>query len=183
MSVVSVNEVQKFQPLLDEVRSTLAEMSDNIYTKGDYLGFYVNRLVRKYLGDPNYAANAFNSAHFAEAKKKVLSSAADRLASLLNTADPIAAAAELDYIILTSMRTFVSPQFAGWFGVQAYVEGCLDRIKSHLEPISLSGAQQKDLLLMHRRAILLRGVLSHVIRQLNYDPVAVAGDGPNKGVI
>jgi hypothetical protein len=153
----------KFTHAIAEALGVMKDGTDNFYVKGEYFGYFVNRCVKRFLADPEYTQNAFNSAFFNNAKQKSLANAADSVAAMINRSDPIAGAGELNFALTTIMWGFLG-QAEGFpeigYGIRAYLEGILDKIRQSLETVN--NGSQKDATMAFRRHLVIRGVLSHM---------------------
>jgi hypothetical protein len=113
-----------------------------------------------------------------------LANAADSIAAMINRSDPIAGAGELNYAISAIMWGFLG-QAEGFpeigYGIRAYLEGILDKIRQSLETVN--NGSQKDATMAFRRHLVIRGVLNHIsqetYRQLtaNYEDVKLGENG------
>ena len=99
MPYIAYNDRAKFRNTITSVLSTILEGPDALYVKGEYFGYFVNRMVRKFEGSADFTSPAFNSTFFNQSKQKTLANCADSAAVLVNKADPLAAAGEINYII------------------------------------------------------------------------------------
>lgn len=163
MPYIKSEDRPKFQVSIEAVLGTLNDPNDNPYVKGEFFGYFVNRLVRKFLGSPDYVNPAFNSSFFNEGKKKALSNAADSIAALLSRADPISSAGNLNYSIsavywglLGEAKAFS----AVGYGMRAYLNGIIDKIIDQIQ--TLNAGNQKDATMAFRRHLVIRGVLDHI---------------------
>lgn len=164
MPYIKLEERPKFTGHITEVLNILREPTDALYVKGEYFGFFVNRLVKRYLADPDYVHNSFNSAHFSETKKKVLTGSADHIAALITRGDPIGSAGELNYVITAVLWGFLG-QAEGFaeagYGLRTYLRGIIDRITVTVETVNTGSA--RDMTMAFRRHLVIRGVLGDVI--------------------
>ena len=166
MPYIKKEERTKFANHIQDVLGILKDQNDSFYVKGEYFAYFVNRCVKKFLVDPDFTQNTFNSANFNEGKKKTLMNAADSIAAVIDRADPIAGAGDLNYAITAVMWGFLGeaegfPKIG--YGIRAYLEGILDKIKDSIE--SVSNGSQKDSTMAFRRHLVIRGVLSHVMKE------------------
>jgi len=166
MPYINQKDRTKFSFSINEVLKVLGDSNDNFYTKGEYFGYFLNRCVKRFLADPDYTNQSFNSAFFNQTKYKSLSNSADSIAALLNRADPIAGAGELNYAISAVMWGFLGeaegfPQIG--YGIRAYLEGIIDKVKESIETVS--NGSQKDATMSFRRHLVIRGVLSHIMKE------------------
>lgn len=167
MTYINVNDRRKFAQSIAETLSILKDSNDNFYTKGEYFGYFVNRCVKRFMADSEYTNNSFNSAFFNESKKKTLANSADSIAALINRSDPIASAGELNYAISAVMWGFLGecdgfPQIG--YGIRAYLEGILDKIKDTVESTT-TPASQRDATMAFRRHLIIKGILSHIMKE------------------
>lgn len=166
MPYINQKDRNKFSFSINEVLKILGDSNDNFYTKGEYFGYFLNRCVKRFLADPDYTNQSFNSAFFNQTKYKSLSNSADSIAALLNRADPIAGAGELNYAISAVMWGFLGeaegfPQIG--YGIRAYLEGIIDKVRESIETIN--NGSQKDSTMSFRRHLVIRGVLSHIMKE------------------
>lgn len=168
MPYISLAERTKFAVPIRDVLAVLADPTDTPYVKGEYFGYVFNRIVKKFLGDPNYVQTSFNSTFFNEGKKKALSNAADSLAVYINRADPIHSAGELHYVLSALYQGFLG--FAKGFesapyGLQAYLRGVIERVLSTVETVNVGN--QRDMAMTFRRHLIIRGVLDDVLNSIS----------------
>ncbi len=166
MPYIKLVDRNKFSNSITEVLGVLSDGNDNFYTKGEYFGYFVNRCVKRFMADPDYVQNSFNSAFFNDTKKKILSNAADSIAAAINRADPIAGAGELNYAISAVTWGFLGesksfPQIG--YGIRAYLEGIFDKIKESID--TTNNGSQKDATMAFRRHLVIRGVISHIMKE------------------
>ena len=146
--------------------SLMTETNDSQYVVGEYFGFFVNRLVRRFLGDPEYGVNAFNSAYFTPDKKKALQNASDSIAASMARHQPMESAGNLNYSITSLYWGLLGKSEnipEARYGFRAYLTGILDKINSNLE--SLGTGSQRDVTMGYRRHLVIRGVLLDVIHE------------------
>lgn len=166
MPYIELENRSKFAPAIMEALGILKDGNDNFYIKGEFLGYFFNRCVKRFLADPDYIQNSFNSAFFNASKQKSLANSADSIAAMINRSDPIAGAAELNYALTAILWGFLGqaegfPQIG--YGIRAYLEGILDKIRQNLETVNTGS--QKDATMAFRRHLVIRGVLSHISLQ------------------
>jgi hypothetical protein len=160
----------KFKPVIDEILSQIISGSESRYVKGEYFGYYVNRLVKYFLQSLDAPNQSFNSMNFPEPKRKALNVAVDRLAAYLNKSDPIEGAGELNYAI-TSVLWGLTGDAEGLepsgYGHRAYLTGMLDVIREDLKNCRFSATSNPNPILNFRRYWVCVGVLNDVINE-NY---------------
>jgi hypothetical protein len=166
MPYIKLSDRNKFEKPIAEILGILSDNTDNFYTKGEYFAYFVNRCVKRFLSDPEYVQNSFNSAFFNESKKKSLSNAADSIAALINRSDPIAGAGDLNYAISSVIWGFLG-EAKGFhkigYGIRAYLDGILEKIKESVETVN--NGSQKDSTMAFRRHLVIKGVLSHIMKE------------------
>jgi hypothetical protein len=167
MPYIKLNDRPKFKGHINEVLGVLRDVNDTLYIKGEYLGYFINRVVKRFLADPEYIQNTFNAAFFNEGKKKALANAADSIAAAINRADPIASAGELNYALSAVIWGFLGEadgfSYAG-YGLRAYVNGILDRVSSTVNTVNTGS--QRDMTMAFRRHLVIRGVLHDVMMEV-----------------
>lgn len=166
MPYIKLNDRNKFALSITEVIGILGESNDTFYVKGEYFGYFLNRCVKRFLADPDYVQNSFNSAFFNQSRQKTLANAADSIAAMINRADPIAGAGELNYAVTAILWGFLGdakgfPSIG--YGIRAYLEGIIDRVRDSIQ--SVNNGSQKDTTMAFRRHLVIRGVLSHIAKE------------------
>jgi hypothetical protein len=168
MPYIKQEDRPKFQSSIELTLGLLKDPNDNPYLKGEFFGYFVNRLIRKFMATPDYTNPAFNSSLFNESKKKGLENAADSIAAALNRSDPMSAAGELNYSISSvywGMLGLADGFASAQYGTRAYLNGVLDKIISQIETAHHVGGaafSQKDTTMAFRRQLVVRGVLDHI---------------------
>jgi hypothetical protein len=164
MSYISLADRAKFSAPIKEILGILGDKNDNIYLRGECFGYVVNRIAKKFLGDPTYPNTSFNSTFFNESKKKSLSNAADSLAVLCNRADPIHSAGDLYFAISAVYQGFLGGA-EGFelapYGLQVYLRGIVERVLSTIETVNVGST--RDMAMTFRRHLIIRGVLADVV--------------------
>lgn len=158
----------KFAHSISEVLGILKDDNDTLYHKGEYIGYFLHRAVKRYLADPGYTQNTFNSAHFNQSKQKTLANAADSIAALISRADPIAGAGELNYALSAVLWGYLGEAddfpFVG-YGMRAYITGIIDRVKSTVVDGPKEGMSPRDATMAFRRHLVIRGVLQDIMTE------------------
>jgi len=164
MPYIKTEDRDKYKGFIESALGILNDPNDNPYLKGEFFGYFVNRLLRKFLGTPDYASPAFNSTFFNESKRKSLENAADSIAASLNRSDPMSAAGEMNYAVSAVYWGFLGDSVAfarAGYGIRAYLNGVLDKIISQIETFNVAG-NNKDATMAFRRQLVIRGVIDHV---------------------
>lgn len=166
MPYIKLEDRPKFKNAIETVLSVITEGTEAPYIQGEYFGYFVNRVVRRFLNSPDYNNNFFNSAFFNESKKKTLTNFADKVAAMLNRADPLSAAGELNYAVSALYWGLLGESQAitsAKYGMRAYFVGILEKIYSSLETVN--SGNQRDATMAFRRHLIIRGVLHDVLSE------------------
>lgn len=167
MPYIKMVDREKFKVSILEALGVMNDSNDNFYLRGEYFGFFVNRLCRRFLNAPDYTANSFNSAFFNESKKKTLVNASDSISAALNRADPLTSAGEMNYAITAVLwgvlGDAVGFEIAG-YGIRAYLTGILEKVCSSIDTVNVGS--QKDMTMTFRRHLIIRGVLHDVLLEV-----------------
>ena len=163
--MLPAEEKAKYAELIDNTVTLIKEGPESEYVRGEFFGYFCNRLVKRFMIDPTYTDNSFNSAFFNETKKKSLANYADSISAMVNRSDPIHSAEELDYVL----TALVAKVFAGAsYGWGAYVRGILQRICQSIETVNTGS--QKDATMAFRRHLILRGVFANLDGRWQVNP-------------
>lgn len=166
MPYIKLNDRTKFQTSINEVLGILKDPNDTLYIKGEYFGYFVNRVAKRFLADPDYTQNSFNSAFFNDSKKKTLNNAADSIAAMINRSDPIASAGELNYSLSAVLWGFLGEaegfQPAG-YGLRTYFRAIIEKVMESVNTVNTGS--QKDMAMAFRRHLAIRGVLADVVSE------------------
>lgn len=175
----------KFAPHIMSVLGVLKDPNDTLYSKGEFFGYFVNRVCRRYLADPDYTKESFHSAFFNLDKKKALANCADSIAAMITRSDPISGAGELNYPLTAIYWGFLG-EAEGFamvgYGLRAYLKGVVERIRSTID--SPNGGSQKDATMAFRRHLVIRGVLTDIMDETYitktrlYEDTKLAENGP-----
>ena len=164
MPYIKLEERPKFKEHLKSVISILTSGNESDYVKGEYFGYFVNRLVRTYLNDQAGSDPSFNSHSFNESNKQVLQKSGDHLGALINRNDPMSSAGDLNYVISAVYWGILgasSEVETANYGTRAYLAGILDKICSSIN--SANRGSQRDVAMSFRRHLVVRGVIQHVL--------------------
>ncbi len=164
MPYIKPNDRNKFEAAITQVLPVLIDTVDPVYIRGEYFGYFVNRVCQRFLGVMETNIDSFNSAFFNADKKKTLTNCADKVAAALNRADPLTSAGELNYAISTTLWGFMGAAKGAQpanYGLRAYATGILDKILSTVQ--TTNTGSQKDMTMAFRRHLIIRGVLSGVL--------------------
>jgi hypothetical protein len=185
MPYIKSSDRSKFHPSIMSILDILKDPVDTPYIKGEYFGFFVNRLVKKFLIDPDYTLNTFNSIYFNEGKKKVLINVADSIGAMINRSDPIASAGDLNYAITSVLWGFMGDaegHAVVGYGMRCYLRAIIDKIAQSIE--SVNSGSQKDVAMAFRRHLIAKGVLGDVVSETlrvkngPYEDIKLDANGP-----
>ena len=166
MPYIKLEVRPKFASHVHNALSLMTGTNDSQYVIGEYFGFFVNRLCKLFLGDPDYGRNTFNSAFFVQDKKKALQNASDSIATALTRSQPLESAGDLNYSITALYWGLLGESAdltSARYGMRAYLTGILDKIYESID--SVNTGSQRDVTMGFRRHIIIRGVLLDVIHE------------------
>jgi hypothetical protein len=125
--------VKKYAPLVEELAGNIATGPETVYVKGEYFGYFLNKLVKGYAQALDAAQPSFNSILFNEAKRKAITQLTEKLQVFVNTGDPMQAADELNYVVNEVYRQVVGhldTQVTS--AVALYFLGVVETVKNNL---------------------------------------------------
>lgn len=124
---------KKYATLIEELASNIATGPETVYVKGEYFGYFLNKLVKGYAAALDASLQSFNSPLFNEAKKKTITLLAEKIQVFVNTGDPMQSAEELHYVVAEVYRQVVAhldTQFT--VPVSLYFLGAVEVVKNNL---------------------------------------------------
>jgi hypothetical protein len=125
--------VKKYASLVEELTGNIATSPESVLVKGEYFGYFLNKLVKGYAQALDASLASFNSVLFNEAKKKNITVLTDKLQVFVNTGDPLQAADELNYVVNEVYRQVVGhldTQVTN--AVHLYFVGVVETVKNNL---------------------------------------------------
>jgi hypothetical protein len=149
----------KYTPVIEELVELITTTNDTVYVKGEYFGYFVNRLVRSYLQTDDINQPRFNSMNFAEPKRKALAKVIDRLAAYLNRGDPLSSADDLRYILLSTYYRVG----AGLPNLRVFLRGLILVVRDDIQRVNMVGTGDRDRAINLRRYVVTQGVLNDVL--------------------
>jgi hypothetical protein len=159
---------KKYASLVEELASNIATGPETIYVKGEYFGYFLNKLVKGYAAALDASLSSFNSPLFNEAKKKSITLLTDKLQVFVNTGDPMQSAADLHYVV-----TEVYRQVVGHLDTQVtvpvalYFLGSVEVVKNNLRDSKFDNPSSMALKATTlRRYSLAVGVLSALTAEM-----------------
>ena len=164
MPYTKTSDRVKFKDHIMEIVDAVMGGNEAIYVKGEYFGFWVNRVTKNFIRDPQAHSSSFNSVTFNADKLRKIAANADKVAALVDATDPINSAGDLNYV-LTAVYLGVSGECTGIekakYGFRAYLKGMLGKIHTSIDSVSIGN--QREVTMSFRRHVIARGVLSDVI--------------------
>jgi hypothetical protein len=151
---------------------------ETLLAKGEFFGFWANRIFRRYLQMDGSDTNFFNSETFDTNKKLMLSTLADKLEFFLSKEDPLAAAGNLNYIISATYWGILGDAPGveqAPYGMRAYFKGILEHIAGELK--ARKNASESFRIMCSRRYLVTRGVISNIMDEAYRRRDAVYEDG------
>ena len=164
MPYIQFQDRGRFRKTIETVLKTILDGPEPLYIKGEYFGYFVNRMCRKFQGTTDYTHPAFNSTFFEKTKQKTFANSADSVAATLNRADPLGAAGELNYVISAVYWGLLGLAYGhdpASYGLRTYLRSMLRKIRETLNSVN-TGSQQ-DATMAFRRHLVITGVLDDVI--------------------
>lgn len=164
MPYIEYQSRSRFRKTVETVLKTILDGPEPLYIKGEYFGYFVNRICHKFQGLPDYTQSAFNSTFFEATKQKTFSNSADSVAAMLNRADPLGAAGDLNYVISAIYWGLLGDAYTGRpasYGFRTYLRAILAKILDNL--VQGNSGSQQDATMAFRRNLVIRGVLADVI--------------------
>lgn len=164
MNYVSEDALKRLQPLVNEIIPVIIDGNDTKFVKGEYFGFFVNRLIKGYLLTLDKEAQSFNSSVFNPIKLPKLKLTIDKLLSVINKDDPLASAGELRWAIETVTEAVNA--IDSTYGFKAYLLGAIEQVRNDMEKASFSNTEQKNRLMNFRRYCVTLGVINDVLHTM-----------------
>lgn len=167
MSYIKQEEKEKFKVSMETAVDLIMSGNESDYIKGEFFGYFINRISTRFLGDPNYTNPSFNSSVFNVEKKKLLTNCADKMSAMLNRSDPMGSAGDYNYIITGlyfNVLGFERSVIDSNYGFRTYLTGMLEKISSSIETVNIGN--QRDTTIAFRRHLIIRGVLNDAIRRI-----------------
>lgn len=165
MPYIKLAERPKFKEAIEQVIAAITQGNETPYIQGEYFGYFVNRVAKRFLG-ADWDANSFNSFGFNESKKKTLASYADKISAMLNRTDPLGSAGDFNYAISSVYWGILGEKegvTTAKYGMRAYLTGIVERVYSSLETLNVGN--QRDATMAFRRHLIIRGVLHDVLSE------------------
>ena len=146
----------------------ISEPGKSDYPRGEYFGYIVNRLVKRYLRytptEIDAQGLAFNYRSFPESLRRSLTLWIDKVSSIVDGHDPLQSAGDLNYIIsgiLWGITGDAEGVEQASYGYRAYLRGILGSIHDDINPVHAQG--NAETVMSVRRCRIIRGVLEDVI--------------------
>jgi hypothetical protein len=170
MPYIKSDSRKRFVDVIQDTVKIIGGSGKSPYIQGEYFGFWVNRLVKRYLRIPDIeseSATSFNARSFPEPTKKSLLVWGDKTCSMIDGLDPIKASGDMNYAISAVLWGITGDaegiDEAG-YGVRSYLLSILDKIRGTIVPLPGPG-NNSDSVMNFRRHLVVRGVLNDVITE------------------
>lgn len=164
MPYIKLNDRPKFTKYILEAVDTIMNGPETPYVKGEYFGFWANRIAKEFVRDPGAKGSSFNSTTFNVAKAAKLQGCADKIAALIPSTDPIATSGDLNYVLSSVYWGILGDAQdipAANYGFRTYLKGILGKIHDSIK--SIGSGSQRDATMSFRRCIVAESVLDDVI--------------------
>ena len=150
---------EKYDTAISELVQLINSSNVSLATKGEFFGYFVDRLVHRYIQMADAKTDQFNANLFPAGTRKGLDLLIGRLATLLGAADPVDTATDLRHVI-QQVAIQVCTQTPSGFGM--FLQGCVHRTLAKIQlPLDTSlGADPKDRVMASRRRVVATGVLA-----------------------
>lgn len=167
MPYIKQDNRPRFQEHINNVVVTIMRNNSPVFVRAEYFGFFVDRLVNKYMLATD-SLNPFNSSNFAPTVRKTLEDFASRIVSQLNRDDMIGSAGDLNFAISSVWWGILGCHAEvneANYGFRAVTRGMIEQILASLNNIRFAGSDTLSTVINVRRAITVRGVLNDVISE------------------
>lgn len=168
----------RFRPVVEELIQHITAGSETKYIKGEFFGYFANRLIKTFLQAIDAPNQSFNSYNFNPGKLKSLNVVTDKLASYLNKSDPIESAGDLNYILsatLWGIQGDAEGVSQAGYGLRTYLKGMLVQIRDDIKNCKYAKTGENPLIQIRRYTVVL-GVLDDVIAETYRRRTAVYED-------
>lgn len=156
---------EKYEVAVLELAQVIMSANVSQTNKGEYFGYFLDRLIHRYVQTQPGRSDQFNANLFPSGTRKSLELLADRLATQVGSADPVEAATDLRHVIVRVLEHLADQQSDG---TVLFLKGCLHKVISKIDTnldTSLGG-DPKDRVTASRRRVVAIGVLADVSEDL-----------------
>jgi len=168
MPYIKLEARPKFAELINNVVLTVMRNNTPHFVRAEYFGFFVDRLVNRYMVALD-TVNPFNAVNFEATIRKTFEDYASKLMALVNRDDPINSAGELNYIVSCIWWGIVGDhaevEQAG-YGFRSVTRGMLEHILDNVNNTRFVTTTPTGQVHNLRRAIVVKSVLNDVIDEI-----------------
>jgi hypothetical protein len=151
----------RYDVVIDEVVKAVNAGPEARVVQAEHFGFFVNRLVRKFMHTVDFDVPAFNSILFTEPKKRLLINATDKLSVYLQGGEATEMSGDLIYII---ERVYHGVTEGKENNMRPLYRGIMEAIKDSLKDAKFDASpDQKRRLMGVRRYWVTVGVLAEIL--------------------
>jgi hypothetical protein len=164
--MLSNETMAKFDALIGDMPKTVGTGTEAAYQKVEEYGYFVHRVVRRFMQAVDYTAPAYNSTQFNDPKRQLLVQVSDKVANSLIGASPADVSEELTYVLYqVALGIFQSGNFAtSW---KAMFTGILENVKLSAGTAKYEKpSDQKSIFMNTRRYYVTLGALTSVINKI-----------------
>lgn len=156
---------ERYNVAILEVVQVIQSSNVNQTNKGEFFGYFLDRLIHRYVQTQPARSDQFNANLFPAATRKSLEMLADRLATLIGSADPLEVATDLRDVIVAVLAYLSKDQKEG---VLLFLKGCLQKVMLKIDTAldASLGVDNKDRVIASRRRVAALGVLAHISENL-----------------
>ena len=188
MPYTKPEERKKYIGFIEDAVRGLSDSTKSFYSRGEFFGYFVNRLVKRFMRVPDIeseVSTSFNARTYPEALRKSINSWADKLAMTMDANDPIKASGDLNYAItavLWGITGSAAEIETASYGFRCYLRGILEKVKEMIVP--LYGTGNNETVMNYRRHLIVKGVMGDVMdewyaqQMCPYERVKEAENGP-----
>lgn len=165
MPYTKINSRTRFNKTIKEAVVAIMGGNEGKMVKGEYFGFLVNRLVKLFAQTGDFNLAAANSAQFNINKRTLLSKQADKLASMINSDDPLDSGGDLNYVISSIWWGILgdAPEVdTANYGFRAYLHGQMMQVLDNLKRSTFVQSTPAANLMASRRYTVALGVVGNV---------------------
>jgi len=166
MPYLKLEQRNRFNEAIQKTVELINHNTDTKSMRGEYFGFFVNRLCRIFLQTADFNGKFFNSDMFNEAKRNGLISLSDKLGHMFSKDDPMNSARELSYVIAAIMWGLLGDAEgveSADYGYRVYLKGMLEQVRTGLQQAAFAPGERRQHTLNLRRFVTVSGVLSDVL--------------------
>jgi hypothetical protein len=158
-----------FKAVIEETVDTIMRDHEPRYVKGEYFGFFMNYVIKRFVHATGSELPSFNSTLFNEPKRSALTRLASKVSSMIYGGDYLEGADELRYVITAILQgiqggpggsSAVEP---GDYGFKMYIEGMLEQIRDELAGATFNNSDTKQRIMNFRGLLITKRVIRDVL--------------------